>query len=190
MLAAGTQIATGDCLAEAKLALQARLSSLPLREILESDRDGEHSRIVLELETLARFHSLVSGGGGPAIELMIIDGTGWSLEHGRWQPFAAAAATAESTAADEQALADQLTEGARADCLGTVEKNGRQVVGYELHLDGDQSSGDPYTTMQLYVDPRTRLPLNIDMTGLGDTGPTAGHETFEYDKSIKLAPPR
>ena len=169
-----------------------RLNALPLREVLESDRDGEHTRIVLELETLRRFHTVIAGAAGglvPSIELLILDGQGWSKERGRWQPFAAAAVTAESTAEDEQALAEQLTDGASATCLGPFAKDGRQVIGYELHLEGDPSSGDPYTTMQLYVDPQTRLPLSIDLTGQGDAGPATTHQTFEYDKTINLTPP-
>ena len=184
--------AKSNCASEAKTALQARLNSLPLRETLESDRDGEHTRIVLELETLQRFHTVISGAADSLIagvELLILDGKGWSKEHGKWKPFAAAAATTESTAEDEEALADQLTDGATAICLGTLTKDGRSVVGYELHLDGDPSTGDPYTTMQLYVDPQSRLPVSIDMAGQGEAGPAVTHQAFEYDKAIKFTAP-
>ena len=177
-----------DCLAEVKSVLQARLSALPLREVIDSSKDGETSHVELELESLTRFHSLISGP--PAVELLILEGKGWSREHGRWLPFAAATATAESTIADEQALADQLTEGATAQCLGQVTHDGAEVVGYTLHLDGDQSSGNPYTDLKLYADQRTHLPLAFETTGLGDTGPATGSETFAYPRPLKLAPPR
>lgn len=182
-----------DCLTEAKAALQSRLNALPIRETYESQRDGEHSLIVLELETLARFHLRIAGaanGSTPDIELLILDGKGWSRERGRWVPFAAAAATAESTVSDEEALADQLTDGASAVCLGMVERSGRQVAGYELHLEGDQSSGNPYQSMQLYIDPRSKRPLSVDLAGQGDTGPSTGHDVFDYDPGIKFTVPK
>jgi len=189
----GTPIANADCLADAKAALQSRLQALPLREIVEGDRDGEHTRTVLEIETLQRFHTVIAGAADSSvtgIELLILDGTGWSKERGKWQPFAAAPATAEATADDEQAMADQLTNGATATCLGPLTKDGRQVIGFELHLDGDPSSGDPYTTLQLYVDAQSHLPVSIDLAGQGDTGPATTHESFEYDKTIRFKPPK
>ena len=186
VLAAGPALA--DCLGEAKAALDARLSALPLRETLESDRDGEHQKIVLELETLQRFHTLIQGAASQ-VELLLLDGKGWSREHGRWLPFEAAAATAQATAEDERALAAQLTDGAAAACLGAVDAGGQQATGYELKLDGDPSSGTPYSTLNLYVDPKTRLPTSLDMAGPGETGPTTTKQTFEYLKGFTLAAP-
>jgi len=177
-----------DCLGEAKAALDARLSYLPLREILEGDRDGEHQRIVLELETLQRFHTIIAGAASQ-VELLILDGKGWSREHGRWVPFAAAAATSEATAEDERAMAAQLTDGAAATCLGVVDVGGQRLTGYELKLDGDQSSGTPYSTLHLYADPKTGLPASLDMTGQGETGPANTTQTFEYLKGFKLTAP-
>lgn len=185
--------AFADCASDAKASLESRLTVLPLRETLDSERDGEHQRIVLELETLHRFHTLIEGLGDkavPGIELLILDGKGWSKEQGRWQPFAAAAATAESTAEDEQSLADQLTDGAEVTCLGAVDQDGRSLTGFELKLDADPSSGAPYTTMHLYIDPKTGLPHSLDMSGQGEAGPAVTRQTFEYAKGLKLTAPQ
>jgi len=174
-----------DCLGEAKAALEARLSALPIRETLESDRDGEHQKVVVELETLQRLHT-VTQGSASQVEILVLDGKGWSREKGRWTPFAAAAATAEATADDERAMAAQLTDGAVATCLGAVDMGGQHLTGYELKLEGDPSSGAPYSTLHLYVDPKTGLPVSLDMSGQGETGLARAKQTFEYLKGFKL----
>jgi len=193
VVAMPVEAALGDCAADAKTALDARLTALPLRETIDSLRDGEHERVLLEIETLKRIHSVIKSVGGSAdagVDLLILDGKGWSKEHGHWQPFAAAAATAESTVEDEQGLATQLTDGAAVTCLGPVTVDGRQFTGYDLKLDADPSSSAPYTSMQLYVDPTTGLPHNLDMKGQGEAGPAVTNERFEYPRNFKLTAPR
>jgi hypothetical protein len=186
-------LAMADCASDAKASLQARLSALPLREKMVSDRDGEHQTILLEMQTLQRFHTVIQSFGNaaaPSVELLILDGKGWSREHGRWKPFEAAAATAGSTAEDEQALADQLTEGATVTCLGPVTVDGGILTGFELKIDADPSSDAPYATMHLYVDPKTGLPQSLDMAGQGEAGPAITRQSFEYTKTLRLSPPK
>jgi len=193
LIGLAVRAANADCASEARAALEARLTSLPLREVVDSDRDGEHTRVVLEFETLQRFHLIISGAPGssaPAVELLILDGGGWSREEGHWKPFAAAAATATSTADDERALADQLTDGAAVTCLGLVDKGGRGLNGYELQQDADPSGSAPYTTMRLYVEPKSGMPQSLEMSGQGEAGPSVTRQTFEYIKTLKLVSPQ
>lgn len=190
-LAAGPALA--DCLAEAKAAIDARLTALPVRETIDSLRDGEHQQIVLELASLQRFHTVihtVDDGAATDVELLIIDHKGWSREKRHWHPFEATEATAASTADDERGLGEQLTTGATATCLGTIQDGGQPVIGYELNQDPDPTAGAPYVTLRLYVDPKTGRPRRFDMTGHGETGPATTHENFEYLKSLKLAEPK
>ena len=63
---------------------------------------------------------------------------------------------------------------------------GQHLTGYELKLEGDPSSGAPYSTLHLYVDPKTGLPVSLDMSGQGETGLARAKQTFEYLKGFKL----
>ena len=185
-------IAHADCAAEARTALQARLTALPLREELDVEGDGGHSKTVLELESFQRFSlKLAEAGHDAGLDLaeVFIDGKAWTLQNGQWQPLAAAVATAADIIAAERALADQYTTGAVVTCLGPIKTDGRALTGYDLTMDADPSTDAPYATMRLLVDPASGLPQTFVTTLPGDTGTTTSTWTLVYDRSINVTAP-
>jgi hypothetical protein len=185
--------ALADCTAEPKVAIEARLKALPVREVSLLDYGGESkSRVTLEIESLSRFHAIIEdneGDGPTTIEWLILDGKGWSKGPDGWKLMANAVALEKTTADAERKLSDEVTENAHIECLGAVSTDGASYTAYKVTTDIDPERGSPGSKMTLYVDPARGLPRKIEIEQVPPEGAPVSTQTFDYDPSIKLGPP-
>jgi hypothetical protein len=172
------------CLAEIRTLLQGLMQAGPYAMEIEVDSPYGDSAVVMEIVPPLGMHSH-SITGDTTSEMVVLDGKGWMAFDGVWQEMTPDLVAGMSALFDGSAI-DTIGASGDAACLGPVVLGGRQAIGFRYGI----SSGQSIATSYYYIDPKTRLPLEMMSETPAEAGTITVTSTYRFDPTITITPPK
>ncbi len=171
------------CLAEIREVMEGVMQAGPHAIETKVDSPYGDSAVVMEIVPPRGMHSH-SVTGDTKSEIVVLDGKGWMSFDGVWQEMPPDMVAGMGGVFDGSAI-DMIEQSTDAACLGPVVLHSRQAIGFRYGMD----TGGMISTSYYYIDPKTRLPLEMVSETPAQGGTITVTSTYRFDPTITITPP-